>query len=108
MKHLNTDIKFLAETEFPDGGPYLFGKDFGKRAKTAADDIRALKGIQLKGNRFSGSGDSNKKTKYQCSADWTSPSSQAKVHHSGSLTDLQNKLASKQLSFFQFSLRLYL
>ena len=45
MKHLNTDIKFLAETEFPDGGPYLFGEDFGKRAKAAADDIRALKGI---------------------------------------------------------------
>ena len=44
MKHLNTDIKFLAETEFPDGGPYLFGEDFGKRAKAAADDIRALKG----------------------------------------------------------------
>ena len=65
MKHLNTDIKFLAEAEFPDGGPYLFGKDFGKRAKAAADDVRALKGIQSKkGNRFSGSGDSNKKTKY--------------------------------------------
>jgi len=39
----------------------------------------------------------------QCSADWTSPSSQAKVHHSGSPTDLQNKLASNQLSFFQLS-----
>ena len=53
MKHLNTDIKFLAETEFPQSGPYLFGEDFGSKAKTAADNIRALKGIQSSKNRFS-------------------------------------------------------
>ena len=41
IKHLNTDIKFIAEVEFPDSGPYLFGEDFGKRAKAAADDVRA-------------------------------------------------------------------
>ena len=53
MKHLNTDTKLLAEAEFPDGSPYLFGEDFGKRAKANADDVRALKGIQSKkGNRF--------------------------------------------------------
>ena len=41
MKHLNTYIKFLAEAEFRDSGPYLFGEDFGKRAKAAAADVRA-------------------------------------------------------------------
>ena len=61
MKHLNTEIKFLAEADFPDRGPYLFGEDFGKRAKTASDNVRALKGIQIrKSSRFSGSGDSKK------------------------------------------------
>ena len=62
MKHLNTDIKHLAEADVPDRGSYLFGEDFGKRAKTAAENVRALKGIQTKrGNRFSGEGggDSN-------------------------------------------------
>ena len=53
MKHLNNDIKFLAETEFPQSGPYLFGDDFGTKAKTAADNIRALKGIQSNKNHFS-------------------------------------------------------
>jgi len=116
MKHLNTDIKFL---EFPDGCP---SEDFGKRAKATADDVRALKGIQSKkGNRFSGSGNSNKTTMYMSQSShqnwgtnsWSqrsvfsrlnNPSSQAKVHHSGSLTDLQNKFTSNQLSFFQLSL----
>ena len=45
MKHLNADIKHLAEAEFPDKGPYLFGEDFGRRTKAAAEDVRALKGI---------------------------------------------------------------
>ena len=61
MKHLNADIKHLAEAEFPDRGQYLFGEDFGKRAKAAAEDVRALKGIQSKkSNHFSGSGGSNR------------------------------------------------
>ena len=60
MKHLNADIKHLAEAEFPDRGPYLFGEVFG-RAKAAAEDVRALKGIQSKkSNHFSGSGGSNR------------------------------------------------
>ena len=53
MKHLNNDIKFLAETEFPQSGPYLFGDDFETKAKTAADNIRALKGLQSNKNHFS-------------------------------------------------------
>ena len=61
MKHLNTDIKHLAEAEFPHRGPYLFGEDFGRRAKAAVEDVRALKDIQTKkSNHFSGSGGSNR------------------------------------------------
>ena len=63
MKHLNDDIKFLAETEFPQSGPYLFGDDFETKAKTAADNIQALKGIQSNKNRFFGTGGPNKKAK---------------------------------------------
>ena len=63
MKHLNNDIKFLAETEFPQSGPYLFGDDFETKAKTAADNIRALEGIQSNKNRFFGTGGPNKKAK---------------------------------------------
>ena len=48
MKHLNRDLRPLAEGEFPDTGANLFGEDFGKRAKTMADNIRALKGVQYK------------------------------------------------------------
>ena len=53
MKHLNTDIKYLAEEEFPDRGQYHFGEDFRKKAKMAAENVRALKGIQTKKNRVS-------------------------------------------------------
>ena len=42
MKHLNKDLKPLAEGEFPDRGAKLFGDDFGKRAKSMADNVRAL------------------------------------------------------------------
>ena len=62
-KHLNIDIKFLVETEFPQSGPYLFGEDFGSKGKTAADNISALKGIQSSKNRFFGAGGPNKKAK---------------------------------------------
>jgi len=59
MKHLNSDLKPLAETHFPERGPHLFGESFGARAKAAADGIKALKGIQsMSMKRFSGSGDS--------------------------------------------------
>ena len=57
MKHLNNDLKPLAEGQFPDRGPYLFGEGFGARAKATADSIKALKGVQAQ-KRFSGSGDS--------------------------------------------------
>ena len=62
MKHLNRDLRPLAEGEFPDTGANVFGEDFGKRAKTMADNIRALKGLQYKKpGLFSGYGDSNRK-----------------------------------------------
>ena len=38
-KHLSNDIKFLAETEFSQSSPYLFGDNFGTKAKTVADNI---------------------------------------------------------------------
>lgn len=64
LKHLNKDLRPLAEAEFPERGPYLFGDDFGKRAKTMSDNVSALKGLHQKGkapsqSHFSGSGDSN-------------------------------------------------
>lgn len=34
--------------EFPDRGAKLFREDFGKRAKTMADNIHALKGVLYK------------------------------------------------------------
>ena len=62
MKHLNKDLRPLAEGEFPDKGANLFGEDFGKRAKSMADNIRALKGVQYKKpGLFSGYGDSNRR-----------------------------------------------
>ena len=48
MKHLNKDLKPLAEAQFPDRGAFLLGEDFGKRAKITADNISALKGVQAK------------------------------------------------------------
>ena len=46
MKHLNNDLKPLAESDYPDRGPLLFGEGFAGRAKAAADGIKALKGAQ--------------------------------------------------------------
>ena len=57
MKHLNNDLKPLAEAQYPERGPFLFGEGFGAKAKATADSIKALKGIQSQ-KRFSGSGDS--------------------------------------------------
>jgi len=52
MKHLNSDLKYLAVKKFPQGGSSLFGEDFGNKAKTAVDNIRALKGIQFNKSHF--------------------------------------------------------
>ena len=60
MKHLNKDLRPLCEGKFPNRGPYLFGEDFGSRAKKTSDNIRALKGISSSKDRFSRFGDSNK------------------------------------------------
>ena len=61
IKHLNKDHRPLADADFPNRGPQLFGDDFGKRAKAMADNVSALKGLQAKKNygRFSGSGGFN-------------------------------------------------
>ena len=48
MKHLNKDLKPLAEGKFHNRGPFLLGKDFGAAAKSTADNIKALKGLQPK------------------------------------------------------------
>ena len=86
MKHLNADIRHLAEAEFPDSGPYLFGEEFGKRAKATAEDIRALKGAQVKGGtRFSGSGGSNQRK-------WFTPQSR---RHSWGITQSQKSVFSR-------------
>jgi len=48
MQFLNKDLKPLAEAQFTDRGAFLFGEDFGKRVKTTAGNISALKGVQAK------------------------------------------------------------
>jgi len=67
MRHLNSDLRPLAEDDFSDRGPWLFGKDFASRAKSTADNVKALKGFipkkSMKG--FSGSGDRNKRKSFQ-------------------------------------------
>ena len=63
LKHLNKDLEPLAEAEFPDRGAYLFGDNFGKRAKQMSDNVTALKGTKKTSsfNRFSGGGDPNRR-----------------------------------------------
>ena len=65
MKHLNEEISPLVEEKFPNRGPYLFGEDFGQKAKTAANNMRALKGSQGKRTKpfFQESGNFTKKRK---------------------------------------------
>ena len=46
MKHLNKDLKPLAEEQYPSRGPSLFGEGFAAKAKATADGIKALKGAQ--------------------------------------------------------------
>ena len=79
MKHLNRDLRPLAESEFPSRGDKLFGDDFGQRAKSMADNVRALKGVQYKKpGLFSGGGDSNKRftsnRSQSCRQSWSAQS----------------------------------
>ena len=67
MKHLNSDLKPLAEGQFPDRGAYLFGDSFGARAKAAADSVKALNGIQPR-KRFLGNGGSKFKPRVASSS----------------------------------------
>ena len=55
IKHLNKDLRPLADADFPNRGPQFFGDDFGKRE----NNVSALKGLQVKKSyiSFSGSGD---------------------------------------------------
>ena len=61
---MNKDL--LCEGKFPDQGAHLFGDGFGFKAKTTADNIKALKGLKPKfnnpsySNHFPGSGGPNK------------------------------------------------
>ena len=67
MRHLNSDLKPLAEGDFSERGPLLFGKDFASRAKSTADNVKALKGFMSKKatKGFSGSDDQNKRKSFQ-------------------------------------------
>ena len=56
--------------EFPDRGQYLFIEDFRERTRTAAENIRALKGIQTKKRKhFSESSHPNKRRKFMSHQD---------------------------------------
>ena len=46
MKHSNKDLRPLYEGDVPNRGAYLFGVEFGARAKTVSDNFKALKGIK--------------------------------------------------------------
>ena len=46
VKHLNKDLRLFGSSRYLSRGPYLFGDNFGTKAKQTADDIRALKGVQ--------------------------------------------------------------
>ena len=39
MKYLNKDLKPLAEEQYPNRGPFLFGEGFASKAKATADGI---------------------------------------------------------------------
>ena len=78
MKYLNKDLKPLAEEQYPNRGPFLFGEGFASKAKAAADGIKALKGAQQKS--FFGSGGSKFKSQ-GCRNQWgvSTPSFQKTV-----------------------------
>ena len=44
LKHMNTGLKSLAEGDFPERGPLLFGNGFDGVAKTTVDNVKALSG----------------------------------------------------------------
>ena len=48
MKHLNKDLKPLAEGDFPHHGPLLFGESFASKAKSTVDNVKALMGFMTK------------------------------------------------------------
>ena len=65
MKHLNKDLQPLVKGAYPNRGPWLFGEDFGTKAKSMADSIKALKSTLGKRKApFSNSGGPTKKQKY--------------------------------------------
>ena len=45
MRHLKSNLKSLAEGDFSDGGRLQFEKDFASKAKSTADNVKALKGF---------------------------------------------------------------
>jgi len=90
MKHLNSDLKYLAAKEFPQGGSSLFGEDFGSKAKAAVEDIKALKGVQSNKSRFFGYGGPKRRTKSTSQghrSNWgvTQPTNNSVFHRLGKL-----------------------
>ena len=65
MKHLNKDLQPLAKGKFPNRGPWLFGEDFGSKAKSMSDSIKALKTtLGKRKTPFSGNGGPTKKQRF--------------------------------------------
>lgn len=52
MANMNEHVCPMAQGEFPDRGPALFGRDFANKAKAMADNIRALKAVGPKRKHF--------------------------------------------------------
>ena len=52
MSNMNEHVRPMAQGEFPDRGPALFGRDFANKAKAMADNIRALKAVAPKRKQF--------------------------------------------------------
>ena len=42
IKHLNQNLRPLAGACYPKRGQWLFGEDFGLKAKNVADNVKAL------------------------------------------------------------------
>ena len=52
MKHLNKDLRPLAGACYPKRSQWLFGEDFGLKAKNMADNVKALKPFAPKRKQF--------------------------------------------------------
>ena len=52
MKHLNKDLRPLAGGCCPKRGQWLFGEDFGVKAKNVGDNLKSLKPFAPKRNQF--------------------------------------------------------